>query len=255
MALRAGKPPAQDGASAAAGLPPLIPCVLLRRGEVCLPGADGPIRALTPSGTPYDPFDVVDRLNREYPLLYVVDLDGVSAAEPQLDLLQELARDAALWIDGGVRNADQAIDILVTGARRAVLSSAVIAGPREVRRAWRLSSELVFEIESGSDGLVVSSDWGTTDPLALARSVREVGLDHLVVSPRGIDPDWNLVHEVAAGGPTWVDGSFSASDRARLAPSGARGGIFHIDRLLAEGDAAAPPPLTSERTDVRDDED
>lgn len=232
----------------------LVPCMLLKRGEVYLPSEEGPVPARTADGGRYDPFEVMDRLVAEYPLVYLVDLDGVERAEPQLDFLQELARDATLWVDGGVRNADQAIDILVTGAQRAVLSSATLWGPRELRRAWRLSAELVFELELTATGLVASGDWGTTDPIQLVRGVREVGPDHLVVSPREVDPDWVLVREVSSLGATWVDGSFEVSQLPQLKEAGARGGIFHLDRILGppSGPEADERPLSSQAR--RDDE-
>ena len=214
----------------------LIPCMLLRQGQVCLPGQDGPVVARSPEGAAYDPFEVVDRLTREYALLYVVDLDGIERGEPQLDYLQELSRDITLWVDAGTRTADQAIDILITGARRAVLSSAYLRGPRQLKRAWRLSTELVFELEFDSGRLVLPTpEWGTEDPIQLAALVRATGPDHLVISPRETDPDWKLLAQVAAKGPTWIDGSFQARDLARAEAAGALGGIFHIDEILSSG--------------------
>ncbi|MGA7476710.1 MAG: HisA/HisF-related TIM barrel protein [Thermoplasmata archaeon] len=214
--------------------PSLMPCLLLRKGQVCVPGPDGPVVALSPEGPPFDPFDVVDRLARDYSMMYVVDLDGLEHGDPQMDYLQEISRDVTLWVDGGVRTAEQAIDILITGARRAVLSSAYLRGPRQLKRAWRLSTELVFEMEIEPSGRLALADpsWGTEDPFELARIVREAGPDHLVVSPREVDPDWNLVARLAAGGPTWVDGSFNPQALPLLASAHATGGIFHIDDLL-----------------------
>jgi hypothetical protein len=213
--------------------PALVPCMLLRAGAVCRPGPDGPVTARTATGTTIDPFDVVDRLSPEYSMLYVVDLDGIERGDPQLDYLQELARDMTLWVDAGVRTADQAIDVLITGARRAVLSSAYLRGPRQLARAWRLSTELVFELEMAGTTLAPADDrWGTTDPTELARVVREAGPDHLIVSPRETEPDWNLVAALASAGPTWVDGSFSPTEAPKLTESGAAGGIFHIEQLL-----------------------
>lgn len=228
---RRGKPdPLSPGPSRG---PALIPCLLLRKGQVCIPGSDGPVPARTSEGAEFDPFDVVDRLARDYSLLYVVDLDGIEHGEPQLDYLQELSRDITLWVDSGVRTADQAIDILVAGARRAVLSTAYLHGPRQLKRAWRLSTEIVFEMEFESNRLVLADpNWGTDDAFEVARAVRESGPDHIVVSPRETDPDWNLVARISASGPTWVDGSFHPRDLSRVEAAGALGGIFHIDELL-----------------------
>lgn len=214
--------------------PGLMPCLLLRGGQVCRPGPDGPVPARSPDGHPFDPFDVMDRLTEDYAMVYVVDLDGLERGDPQLDYLQEISREASLWVDGGVRTAEQAIDILITGARRAVLSSACLRGPRQLKRAWRLSTELVFELEMDASGRLVLADpdWTTTDPVELAHVVRSTGPDHVIVSPRETQPDWSLVAKVAQGGPTWVDGSFQPSEQSSLLSARAAGGIFHIDEIL-----------------------
>jgi len=169
----------------------------------------------------------------DHALLYVVDLDGIDRGDPQLDYIQEISRDITLWVDAGVRTADQAIDVLVAGARRVVLSSAYLRGLRQVSRAWKLSTELVFELEMAGPHLGPSAaDWGTDDPVELARTVRAAGPDHLVVSPREVEPDWGIVRSIAALGPTWVDGSFSVTEAPRLTEAGATGGIFHLDDLF-----------------------
>lgn len=235
-----------------------MPCLLLRKGQVCLPGPDGPQPARSPEGQAFDPFDVVDRLAETYSIVYIVDLDGLERGDPQLDYLQEIAREVSLWVDGGVRTAEQAIDVLITGARRAVLSSAYLHGPRQLKRAWRLSTELVFEMEFDPSGRLVVADpsWGTEDATELVRIVREVGMDHVIVSPRETDPDWDVVAHVAAGGPTWVDGSFHPRDLPLLSASHAAGGIFHIDEILRQWDEKPLPDAgpSKGQSSTRDDE-
>ncbi len=238
-------PPKDASGSRLSDQPSLLPCLLLRRGQVCLPSPDGPLVAHTPSGQTYDPFDVVDQLARDHPIIYVVDLDGIERGQPQLDYLQELTREATIWADAGVRNADQAIDVLVAGVSRVILSSATLVGPREVRRAWRLSTDIVFELDLGPSGLRLKGEWPVASPREVASLVREVGVTDLVLSPREIDVDWSLVRDVATAGPVWVDGSFSLNERGRLAESGASGGIFHLDGILGREEkplASAPPP-------------
>jgi uncharacterized protein related to proFAR isomerase len=219
--------------------PRLTPCVLLRKGRICRPGPTGPDLALASDGKPFDLFEVVDRLTAKYRMLYIVDLDGIEHNEPQLDYLQELARDAEVWVDAGPATAEQVIDILVTGARRAVLSTAYLRSARELRRAWKLSTDLVLEIEI-SEGQLVATDpsWRAEGPRALARSARDLGLAEIVISPRGADPDWSLVHELGSDGPVWVNGTFEVAQLSRLAEAGAVGGIFHIERELDNWEAA-----------------
>jgi len=233
-----------------------MPCLLLRKGGVCLPGPDGPVPVRAPGGRTFDPFEVVDRLAESYSIVYVVDLDGIERGDPQLDYLQEIAREVSLWVDGGVRTAEQAIDILITGARRAVLSSAYLRGPRQLKRAWRLSEELVVEMEIDPTGRLMVADpaWGTTDPIEFATAVRSAGPDHIIVSPREADPDWSLVARVAAAGPTWVDGSFSVRDAGALPAAHAAGGIFHIDEILHHWDEQPLPGTAASSRSARDDE-
>ncbi len=221
--------------------PRLAPCILLRKGRICRPGPTGPIVALTPDGKPFDLFDVVDHLAAAYRMLYVVDLDGIEHNEPQLDYLQELARDAEIWVDAGPSTAEQVIDILVTGARRAVLSTAYLRNARELRRAWKLSTDLVFEIEM-SDGTLVARDpaWLAESPRALSRSVRDLGLTEIIISPRSAEPDWPLIKELAVDGPLWVDGTFEVSQTDFLSGSGATGGIFHIESELDHWEEPIP---------------
>jgi hypothetical protein len=184
-------------------------------------------------------FDILDQLSPNFSLLYLADLDGLEENDPQLDYIQELSREMPLWVDSGVRKADQAIDVLVAGAQRAVLSSAYLGGPKELRRAWKLSTELVFEVETFEGRLgAVDPSWGTTDPLEIVRAAREVGVTTVVVSPRETEPDWNFITTLAAGGPTWVDGTFTPSDGPRLVTARAAGGIFHIEGVLATMGAA-----------------
>jgi hypothetical protein len=226
-----------------------------------LVGPGGPRAAVWPGGGRPDPFDVVDRLARDYPLVYVLDLDGIERGEPQLEYLQEFSRDIALWVDAGTRTADQAIDILVAGAQRVVLSSSRLDGPEELKRAWGLTTQIVFEIELPDGILPALDDWNAPDPVALARAVRALGPDHLILSPRDAPPDWALVRLVSAVGPTWVDGTFALRDLGRLDTAGAAGGIFSLDDngapartkgLLDAGSSDAPRDDEEENQLTRD---
>jgi phosphoribosylformimino-5-aminoimidazole carboxamide ribonucleotide (ProFAR) isomerase len=215
--------------------PILIPCLLLRGGNVCIPGSEGPVELRDPLGPSLDLFEVVDHLAETSSRIYVVDLDGIEHGAPQLDYLQELSKSAELWVDGGVRRADQTIDVIVAGARRVTLSSAFLRGPAELRRAWALSQEILFEVEIKDRHLGgVDPSWETSDPVALARIVRETGVTDILLSFRDSEPDWSLVQTLSRGGPTWVGGTFERRDAARLAQTGAAGGIYHIHEDLAQ---------------------
>ncbi len=192
-----------------------------------VPGEQGPTVARTAEGKPIDPFDVVDRLPPKS-RLYVVDLNGVERGDPQVEYLQELARDLELWVDAGVRTADQSIDIFVAGASRVVLSSVQLHGPDELERAWKLSPSILFEVEWGDRGLSpIHPDWDSSDVRGLVARVREIAPVDLILSPRNTTVDWTLVRELSSGGTIYLDGAFERTDAERLRAAGGRIGVYH----------------------------
>lgn len=221
-----------------------MPCILLDRGQILAPGPEGPVNVFDDRGRAIDLFDVIGGLAAQYPLAYLVDLGALAGHDPQLDYIQEASRDIRLWVDAGVRNADQAIDVIVAGAERATLSSARFRGPAELKRAWELSPNLIFEIEIW-DGQMTAVDprWETTDPKALSSTVRSLGPTDIILSFRGSGRDWSLASEVSRGGPTWLAGGIGPADALSISSSGATGAIYPLgDELVrwakeAEGDA------------------
>ncbi|HEV2428986.1 MAG TPA: HisA/HisF-related TIM barrel protein [Thermoplasmata archaeon] len=209
--------------------PWLVPCLMLKGGVIHVPGDSGPEPARTAAGGPYDLFEVLDALTPRYARLYVVDLDGIEENRPQLDYLQEIARDTDMWLEAGARTADDAIDALVAGATKVVLTSGALEGPDELEKAWKLSNDLAFSVDLRS-GRVDSpfSVWREGTPETLAAQVRSAGPQEIILSPRDAALDWELVRRLSEGGPTWVGGVFEASDFSDLEQSGAAGGIFHL---------------------------
>ncbi len=210
-----------------------MPCLMIRAGDVMLPGPEGPVAARDPDGKLYDVLDVSDQLTDRYGRLYLVDLDGIEHNEPQLDYLQEITRVSEVWVDAGVRTGEQAIDVVVAGAFRTVLSTSRLESEQELRQAWKLSPEIAFEIEVTDRGVgSVAPDWSGRSPAALAQMARAIGLREVIYSPRRTAVDWKVVRELAATGPLWVDGSFQFEELGRLTESGAVGGIFPITEEL-----------------------
>ncbi|MCI4355266.1 MAG: HisA/HisF-related TIM barrel protein [Thermoplasmata archaeon] len=226
---------ALDASGAGDGTKPwLVPCLLISKGRIMLPAEGGPVVAHTSEGGLFDLFDVTDRLMADHGRVYVVDLDGVDQDQPQLDYLQEIARGGDIWVDAGVRTADQAIDVLVAGAQRAVLSTAFLRSEKELHRAWRLSSDLVFEVEVREGAVAARApEWTGKTPAEVAASSREQGPQDVVLSYRESPVDWSVARAAAAAGPVWVSGTFELGDAARLTENGCRGGIFHLHDFLS----------------------
>lgn len=211
-----------------------MPSLLVRGGIVCRAAENGPEVVRREDGSAVELFDVIDGLARAHPRVYLVDLSALEGRQAQLDYIQEISRDVGLWVEAGIRSADHAIDVLVAGAQKVVLSSARFQGPKELVRAWELSGDLVFEIEIADHTMSrIDPGWNAKDPAGLARDVRELAEIPLVLGFRETPPSWPLLRSVAAMGPTWVEGSVTERDAGEIASTGALGAIYPIgDELL-----------------------
>ncbi|MFI5415386.1 MAG: HisA/HisF-related TIM barrel protein [Candidatus Lutacidiplasmatales archaeon] len=216
----------------------------LSQGKLVVPSDDGYSAVRGPDGKFREILDVADALAPDYDGLYIVDLDGRRKGEPQLDYIQELSRDADLWLDAGVQRADEAIDGLVAGARRVVLSTASLASARELRRAWKMSQEIVAELVVSPEGEVVAleGEWAGRPPSEVADAIRSVGITTILYSPRALAVDWSLVAQLARSGPTWVSGIPTGPVSSSFVPSGAEGAIVQIP---AEVLSELPAPAAS----------
>lgn len=232
-----------------------VPCLMIRHGKVAVPGEEGPVIARGAAGSPLDLFDVVDRLAPRYPRLYVVDLDGVEHGDPQLDYLQEIARDSEVWLDAGVRTASDAIDALVTGAARAVVTSSLVRSSRTLASAWNLSQDIAFELEL-RNGLVDAhvTAWRGQAPDVVISEVRAMGIRDIIVSNREGPIDWALVQRLSRTGPTWVGGSFEPSELPELGRWGAVGGIFHLTSAVLDTGTPTSSQIPESSPRRRDDE-
>jgi phosphoribosylformimino-5-aminoimidazole carboxamide ribonucleotide (ProFAR) isomerase len=233
----AGLPSSARGSSAT---PVLVPNLYLDSGRVVEAVGDQFEPVLDGEGKPVDPFDAADRLVAKYQRFCVIDLEGLRRNRAQLEYLQELSRSGELWVDAGIRTGDQVIDVLVTGARRAILSTAFLLGPKELRRAWRLSTEVLFAVET--QGTTVRSRGNDCDGQAATEAVtnaRSLGVVDVVLQNRGSPVDWSLVRQLAAQGPLWVGDDRESTLRSRLPPAGAVGGFFDSPRSLLIGSEGA----------------
>jgi hypothetical protein len=222
------------------GSPVLVPNVYLDSGRIVEPISERFEVVLDGTGKPVDPFDVADRLAANYQRFCVVDLEGLRRNRAQLEYLQELSRSGEMWVDAGIRTGDQVIDILVTGARRAVLSTAYLIGSKELRRAWRLSPEVLFAVET--EGSVVRSrgnDWDRQPASQAIANARSMGVVDVILRSRPSPVDWSLVRQLASQGPLWVADGGESTLRSRLPSAGAVGGFFDSPHDLLVG---APGP-------------
>ncbi len=125
--------------------------------------------------------EFASKLSDDFERLYLADLDGINRNKPQLDLAQEVCEEISTYYEGGIRFANNVIDMLITGADKAVIGTATLASLVDLRGAFKLSENITLKVDY-RDGIV------SFDPaiagrafLDLSRDVREIGITDLIV--------------------------------------------------------------------------
>lgn len=136
---------------------------------------------LSPTYTKGDLSKLGSKLAEKFKRVYVTDLDGLERNKPQLDVVQEICDELPTLYEGGVRFSSNVIDMLITGADKAVVGSATLVSLEELRGAFKLSDNIIFKADY-RDGIV------SFDPqiagrafLPLARDIAAIGVRELVV--------------------------------------------------------------------------
>jgi phosphoribosylformimino-5-aminoimidazole carboxamide ribonucleotide (ProFAR) isomerase len=221
--------------------PVLVPNLYLDAGQIVQAHAGQFEPVLDDVGAPIDPFEVSDRLVAQFQRFCVVDLEGVRRNRPQLDYLQELSRSGELWVDAGIRTGDQVIDVLVTGARRAILSTAYLLGSKQLRRAWRLSTEILFAVETEGNAIRPrGNDWDGMPVVEAIAQARNVGIVDVVLRSRGGPTDWSQIRQLASQGPLWVDAGSESSLASQLSAARAAGAFFDPPHSMLTGAEEQP---------------
>lgn len=189
-----------------------------RRGEQLGP-------ALDEDGHAPDLFDTSDALMRQYGRIYLHDIQGLRRGRAQLDYIQEISREAELWVDAGIEDAGDATDIIVAGAARAVLSTARLRSAEELETAWQLTPDLLLEIRTDRGALVAKGEgWGPTSA-AIAERSRTLGIPEVLLDYGDGPIDWADVGRIAENGPAWITGGYRPEQHDRLLRSGAAGAV------------------------------
>ncbi|MBN1677845.1 MAG: hypothetical protein JW880_04830 [Candidatus Thermoplasmatota archaeon] len=120
-------------------------------------------------------------LSDSYEKLYLADLDGIVRNRPQLDVAREVCEEISTYYEGGVRVANNVIDLLITGADKAVVGTSTLTSLEELRGAFKLSENITLKVDF-RDG-IMSSDPQITGRafLDLAREAHDMGVTEVFV--------------------------------------------------------------------------
>jgi phosphoribosylformimino-5-aminoimidazole carboxamide ribotide isomerase len=114
--------------------------------------------------------------------LYLADLDAIRGAEPSWGVYSELLRDGIeLWLDAGVRRANDVAPLLRAGVAKVVVGSETLESLDELDAMlgeWG-RHRLVFSLDLKAGRSLAREAWG--DPKTVAEGATGRGIDRLIV--------------------------------------------------------------------------
>jgi len=135
--------------------------------------------------------EFVSKLSDKFKMVYVADLDGLNKNKPQLDVAQEISEEIPTMYEGGVRRANNVIDMLITGAEKAVVGTATLLHFEDLRVAFKLSENITFKVDF-RDGIV------SFDPHVAGRAFRDLAGEVVEIGIKDIVVPMQLASEAAA---------------------------------------------------------
>ncbi len=172
--------------------------------------------------------------------LYVADLDAISGEPPAHSLYRSLAKlDLHLWIDAGIRSADDLTPLLDLEQATIVVGLETVGGPEALRKIFdRAGAErivLSLDLFENVPRLPAGADWASADPALLARQILELGARRL------------LLLELSRVGTGRGSGTHDLLMLVRRIDAGVEisvgGGIAGIEQVLALRDLGAASVL------------
>lgn len=139
-----------------------------------------------------DPIDLArayrDRLGLSD--LYLADLDALAGAPPALPLVRDLARlGMRVWVDAGVRDAEDLPPLLEAGASVVVLGLETLRGPDAlsliVARFGPGAIAFGLDLRDGRPLVETETAWGSSDPIDLAAAAVARGARRILVLDLG----------------------------------------------------------------------
>jgi phosphoribosylformimino-5-aminoimidazole carboxamide ribotide isomerase len=134
-----------------------------------------------------DPIDVAEvfREHFDFNELYLADLDAIARRPLAFPLYDELQhRGFRLWIDAGLRDANDAVPLLDRGVACIIAGSETIAGPSALADLIQRvkPSRLVFSLDlKGGQPLAVANGWQGDDANGIAAQALALGAQRILV--------------------------------------------------------------------------
>jgi len=211
------------------------PAVSFRRDRAVL-AEDGDYRVVTgPEGRPLDPVDLIETLAKDFERVLILDLDAIHRDSPQMELMQDMPSGIEIWLDGGVRIADDMYDLFMSGPEKVVIGTKTLSSFKALEEMHKDSEELILSLDL-HDGAVVISDKELEGKsvLDVAKAAKLIGIDEFIVAEMtapSVDPA--ILRELLDVGVT-LHATGSRADLARFEELGLAGLIIPLKEVLED---------------------
>ena len=158
----------------------IIPAVNVYKGVPVVRGENVYVTFKDASGSDFEIQGLIDKLKEDFERIFILDINGINRDKPQLDLIKTLSSKIELWVDGGSRYSDSAIDILVAGAEKVVLGTKTLRSMEELKKVHELSQNIILGIDY-DDGIVSpKKEISEMTPFRLVQEVQNLGIEDII---------------------------------------------------------------------------
>lgn len=160
--------------------------------------------------------------------VYLVDRQGVQRNKPDVELIQQVADGAEIWVDAGPRYAEDVVDLFVAGAHQVVVRWHTLDEAAELGEAADMSGDICLGVEFEGKEFLENPRVESGGLERLLDRTRRLDLGLVVVGHPGDQGKLALRHHAHAvrgfDGEKWYMGPLERDDdRDRLGEEGFSG--------------------------------
>ncbi len=171
--------------------------------------------------------------------LHLIDILGIRRGKVEWNLFQGImGLEGAVWADVGVVYSEGIIDVLMSGADDAIVSTKMIASIDEIASSFELTENLILQIDYDSGIVAKDRILRNMEPLELVEEMVSLGVNRFIVDDItpgrtrvSMDVLDKVLDQVPENGGVWV-GIDDKSEIRDIIERGADGAIISCSRLL-----------------------
>ena len=180
---------------------------------------------------------LIDELKERFNKALMTDINGINTDKPQLELFKDISRKMKLWIDAGSRSRDCAIDTLVAGAEKVVISTKTLIDMEELDKILELSENVAFDIDYDNGIVSPNKRIREMSPLSLADELKNLGIEEVIFTDfKHLHSDSNFNFDIGktlihSDLKIYFHGRFDESTKM-LKETNLAGVIIEVEKLL-----------------------